>query len=85
MSLAPIAVERYAIQYKEMSGLLLDFRRYLERENGGLPVQQLETTAALILHDFVQFLGLGAQQREKVLGRSAAAFVDALLDERIDM
>jgi len=33
----------------------------------------------------LQFLGQGAQQREKVLGRSAVAFVDALLDERIDM
>ena len=51
MSCGGIAVERYAIQYKEMPGLLMDFRKYLEREHGQ-PVQTLEANAALLLHDF---------------------------------
>jgi hypothetical protein len=73
-----------ALEYRNMSDLLRDFRKYLERD-AGAPIQRIETNAALILNDFVQFLGLGAQQREKVLGKSAVAFVDALLDERIDL
>ena len=81
MSCHGIAVEQFALEYKDMSKLLVGFRKYLEREHGQ-PVQTLEVNAALLLHDFVIFLGLDQQQREKVLGGSATAFVDALLDER---
>ena len=76
-----IAVERFALQYKDMTSLLVSFRKYLEREHGQ-PVQTLEVNAALLLHDFVIFLGLEQQQREKVLGKPATAFVEALLDVR---
>jgi hypothetical protein len=81
MSCHGIAVERFALEYKDMSRLLVDFRKYLEREHGQ-PVQCLEVNASLLLHDFVMFLGLGQQQRERILGGPATAFVDALLDER---
>jgi len=84
MSCQGVAIERFAIQYKEMDKLLVDFRKYLEREHGQ-PVQTLEVNAALVLHDFVMFLGLGQQQRDKVLGAPAATFVDAFLDERYGM
>jgi hypothetical protein len=76
-----IAVERFALQYKDMTSLLVDLRRFLEREHGQ-PVQTLEVNAALLLHDLAIFVGLDQQQREKVLGKPATAFVDALLDER---
>ena len=81
MSCQGIAVERFALEYKDMSKLLVDFRKYLEREHGQ-PVQTLEVNGAVLLHDFVMFLGLGQQQREKILGGPATPFVDALLDER---
>jgi len=75
MSCHGVTVERFALEYKDMSALLVDFRKYLEREHGQ-PVQTLEVNAALLLHDFVMFLGLGQQQREKVLGGQAAACVE---------
>lgn len=76
-----IAVERFALQYRNMDKLLLDFRKFLEREHGQ-PVQTLEVNAALMLHDFTAFLGLGMQQRDKILGGPATAFVDDWLDQK---
>ena len=73
-----------ALEYRNMSDLLRDFRKYLEHE-AGAPVQRIETNAALVLHDLCRFLKLGEQQREKVLGKSARAYVDGVLDERIDL
>jgi len=72
------------LEYRNMSDLLLDFRRYIEKD-AGAPVQRVETNAALVLHDLCRFLKLGEQQREKVLGKSAAAFVDGVLDERVTL
>jgi hypothetical protein len=70
------------LEYRNMSDLLKDFRQYLERE-AGTPVQQIETSAALFLNDLCQFLELGEAQRQKVLSKSAVAFVRAELDARV--
>ncbi len=67
------------LEYRNMSDLLKDFRQYLERE-AGTPVERIETSAALFLNDLCQFLELGEAQRQKVLGRSAVAFIHAELD-----
>ena len=72
------------LEYRNMSDLLADFRRYLERE-AGTPVERLDVNAALLLHDLCEFLELGEPQRQKVLGRSAAAFVKAELDARVSL
>ena len=73
-----------SLQYSTVSDLLRDFRKFLEKD-AEVPVQRIETNAALVLHDLCRFLKLGEQQREKVLGRSAVSFVDGVLDERIDL
>ena len=81
-TLANIRHMDVGIEYRNMSDLLADFRTYLERE-AGMPVERLDTNAALILHDLCQFLELGGLQRQKVLGRSAIAFVEARLSARV--
>ena len=48
-----------------------------------MPVERLDTNAALVLHDLCQFLELGKPQRHKVLGRSAVAFVEDQLSARV--
>ena len=72
------------LEYRNMSDLLADFRRYLERE-AGTPIERLDVNAALLLHDLCEFLELGEPQRQKVLGWSAAAFVKAELDARVSL
>ena len=75
-------VAQPAIQYKSMSDLLKGFRQYLERE-AGTPVERIETSAALFLNDLCNFLELGEPQRQRVLGRSAVAFIEAELETRV--
>ena len=70
------------LEYRNMSDLLADFRRYLEKD-AGAPVERIETSAALLLHDLCQFLELGEAQRQKVLGKSGVAFVKAELATRV--
>ena len=72
------------IQYRSMSDLLKSFRQYLERE-ASIPVERIETNAALFLHDLCRFLELGEAQRQKVLGQSAVAFIEAELESRIKL
>ncbi len=72
------------IEYKTMSGLLADFRKYVERD-AGMPVERLEVNAALLLNDLCDFLDLGESQRQKVLGRSATAFIQAELATRVNL
>ena len=81
-TLADVRRMDVGIQYRNMSDLLADFRKYLERE-AGTPVEGLDTNAALMLHDLCLFLELGKSQRQKVLGRSATAFVETQLDTRV--
>jgi len=81
-ALADIRKMEVGIEYRSMSDLLADFRRYLERE-AGTPVERLDANAALLLHDLCQFLKLGGPQRQKVLGRSAASYVEAQLDTQV--
>ena len=70
------------LEYRNMSDLLKDFRQYLEHE-AGAPVERIETSAALFLYDLCQFLELGEPQRQKVMGKSAATFVNATLVRRV--
>ncbi len=77
-------VAQPVIQYKSMSDLLKSFRQYLERE-ADTPVERLEANAALFLNDLCNFLELGEPQRQKVLGRSAVAFIEAELKTRIKL
>lgn len=79
-------IERWVkgIEYREMSGLLLDFRRYVEREAGS-PIERLEVNGALLLNALCWFLGFDEAERQRVLGKSAAAFVGALPDERVSL
>ena len=81
-ALADIRKMEVGIEYRSMSDLLADFRRYLERE-AGTPVERLDANAALLLHDLCQFLKLGGPQRQKVLGWSAASYVEAQLDTQV--
>ena len=67
------------LEYRNLSDLLKDFRLSLEHD-AGAPVERIETSAALFLYDLCQFLELGEPQRQKVLGRSAVAFIRAELD-----
>ncbi len=62
------------LEYRNMSDLLADFRKYIEAD-AGTPIERLEVNGALFLHDLCQFLQLGLQQRQKVLGRNATQFV----------
>ena len=77
-------VERWVkgVEYVTMSTLMADFRRYVERE-AGAPVERIELNGALLLNDLCSFLGMDESLRRKVLGRSAAAFVEATLDQRV--
>ncbi len=72
------------IEYRNMSDLLADFRRYLERE-AGTPIERLDANAALLLHDLCVFLKLGEPQCQKVLGKSAVNFINAELDTRVTL
>ena len=83
-TLADIRHMEVGLEYRNMSDLLADFRKYLERD-AGMPIERLDTSAALILHDLCQFLELGKLQRHKVLGRSAVAFVEAQLNTRVQL
>ena len=83
-TLADVRRMDVGIEYRNMSDLLAAFRKYLERE-AGMPIERLDTNAALVLHDLCQFLELGKPERHKVLGRSAVAFVEAQLSTRVQL
>jgi len=58
-----------------LSDALAEFRTQLERD-AGEPLQNIETSAALVLDDLCVFLGFGPALRAKVLGQPAATFVE---------
>ena len=70
------------VEYKSMTVLLSDFRKTLERENGG-SINRLESNAACLLSDLCIFLGLSDENRRKVLGSDGAGFVDTVLNAPI--
>jgi hypothetical protein len=72
------------VEFFSLSAALAEFRRCLERENGE-PVHSLEVNAALLLNDLCRFLTLGDKQRCQVLGKPAAAYIEEVMDERIDL
>jgi hypothetical protein len=72
------------LEYRNMSDLLADFRKYLEKD-AGAPVQRIEANAALFLSDLCEFLRLGESQRQKVLGRAATSFVAMELAQQVKL
>jgi hypothetical protein len=72
------------VEFFSLSAALTEFRRCLERESG-IPIQDMELNAALILNDLCLFLHLGEKQRQQVLGQSAAKFIEMMLDARVDL
>ena len=70
------------VEYASMTSLLQDFRRQLEHEHGG-PIHELsEVNAAELISDLCVFLGLSDQNRRKILGASAATYLDQILTAR---
>ena len=69
----PTAVEPH-VQIFNLSDELAKFRAQLERE-AGLPLQEIELNAALLLDDLIAFLEFGEAQRAKILGQ-AIEFVE---------
>jgi hypothetical protein len=85
MALQPNAPSRYvkAIQYESMTDLLTHFRQLLERENGK-PINELsEANAAELISDLCVFLGLSDQNRRKILGATAATWLDQMISESV--
>ena len=83
MALQPNAPSRYVrtIQYESLTDLLTHFRQTLERENNG-PIQQLDNVnAAMVLSDLCIFLGLSDLNRRKILGTTAATWLDQMMRE----
>lgn len=72
------------IEYRNMSDLLADFRKYIEKD-ADAPIQTIDVNAALFLHDLCKFLNLGEPQRQRVLGKSAKVFVESELDTRVSV
>ena len=74
------------IEHPDLSDLLVQFRRHVERKPG-TPVEQLDANAALLLNDLCEFLKLDAPQRQRVLGHSAVTFVHMVLlaDDRLSI
>ena len=78
MALQPNTPSRYvkAIRYDSMTDLLTNFRQNLERANNQ-SIQELDSTnAAMLLSDLCVFLGLSDQNRLKILGATAATYLD---------
>ena len=72
------------VEFFSLSAALAEFRRCLERESE-MPIQDIELNAALLLHDLCRFLKLGEMQRQQVLGKAGAAFIQTLLDMRVQL
>ena len=72
------------VTYTSLDALLADFRRFLEKD-AGVPIERLELNVALVLYDLCCFIKLANTQRRKVLGKTAAAFVEAELAQRMTL
>jgi hypothetical protein len=72
------------VETANLSDLLADFRRQLEQDAGGIPLDQVLTSPALVLDDLCVFLGFGLKLRAKVLGPSADR-VEDFLSSRISL
>jgi hypothetical protein len=70
------------VQIFNLSDALAEFRAQLERD-AGVPLQDIETSAALVLDDLCIFLGFSETLRAKVVGREAAAFVEQFIESKI--
>lgn len=71
------------VEYASMTSLLQDFRRQLEHEHGGPIHEMSEVNAAELISDLCVFLGLSDQNRRKVLGARAAAYLDQALTAKV--
>ncbi len=84
MSMWDVTKITKGVEFFSLSAALAEFRRCLERESGE-PVQNLEVNAALLLNDLCRFLTLGDKQRRQVLGQPATAYVEEVINERINL
>jgi hypothetical protein len=83
MALQPNTPSRYvkAIRYDSMTDLLTHFRQSIERANNQ-SIQELDNVnAAMLLSDLCIFLGLSDQNRRKILGATAATWIDQIMSE----
>ena len=71
------------VETANLSDLLADFRRQLEQDADGVPIHEITTTPALILHDLCAFLEFGPKLTAKILGPSYSSQVEAFLDSRV--
>ncbi len=81
MTMQPNTPSRYvrAIQYDSMTDLLTHFRQTIEHDSNQ-PIHRLENVnAAMLLSDLCVFLGLSGQNRRKILGMTAAIYLDEVL------
>jgi hypothetical protein len=84
MRMAQVIKSTQGVEFFSLSAVLTEFRRRLERESGE-PIQDLEVNAALLLHDLCEFLTLGDKYRERVLGKSAAAYIEEVMNTQITL
>lgn len=72
------------VQIFNLSDALAEFRIQLERD-AGMPLQDIETSAAFVLDDLCSFLGFGTVLRAKVIGQDAAILIDSFLDRHMQL
>jgi hypothetical protein len=71
------------VETANLSDLLAEFRCQLERDADGVPIHQITTTPALILHDLCNFLCFDPKLTAKILGPSYSGQVEDFLDSRV--
>ncbi len=69
------------VEVFSLSDALAQFRAQLEQD-AGVPICEIETSAATLLDDLCTFLGFGPEKRAKIIGSEsdAATLVEAFLD-----
>lgn len=73
------------IETANLSDLLADFRRQLERDADGIPIHEITATPATILSDLCAYLGFGPKLTAKILGPSTLAQVENFLNSRVGL
>ena len=74
----PSILSQRGVETANLSDLLADFRRQLEQDAGGVPLDQVTTSPALVLYDLCVFLGFSLRLQAKVVGPSADRVEDFL-------
>lgn len=72
------------IEFFSLTHALIRFRQRLEAE-AAEPISAIEANAALLLFDFCEFLGLGAAQRNRILGPHGAGYLATTQSTRVEV